>query len=434
MADGAPTLLGFATLSVVLCGGGASAREPQREAVEATSWVSGDEAAESVQKVFTPGLDQRLFAIPPNATVIAADSLERGILAALREHGAGGKLLASVHIPLAPRASTDWQRIGALEGPSSWRLAIVADGATFLRPHFVDLPPGDEARVAVYGGSPDQPAALVRPSAGVDGWGPVVEGPVLFVEVVSASGARPSLAVDVVSAGIPRARRTAADCYLDPSCDSAWNPIKSGIGRLYFEEGGQGYVCSGALLTDRSHTGRPYFLTAHHCLEEDRAADTALVFWNYHTSACQGLVPSLGSVPRTAGSSVLATGTASDFTLLLLDGAPPPGTAFLGWTTQALVTGAPVAVMHHPMGDWKRISYGKLLESGGKQKFWLVGLAQGAVEGGSSGAPLFSASQQVVGQLLGGSGNGVCDNPQVIDEFGRFSVSWAEGLSRYLGR
>lgn len=428
------------TLALALLGSGASARDQREAAIEASTWISSDEAAEPIEVVSTPGLEQRLFAVPAAAIVIPAELVERATLASLeRGQGVEKRLLASVHIGVASQAAAGWQPLGAARGPSSWRLAIVSDGASFLRPHFAGFPARDEAQVVVYGGSPDQPAVVVRPTRsarGHDLWGPVVEGSVLFVEVITATGARPSLVVDVVGNGIPRARRTEADCYLDPACYGDWSPIQSGIGRLYFEEGAQGYVCSGALLTDQSHTGKPYFLTANHCLSRQEVADTAIVFWNYHRSACNGLVPTLGSVPRTAGSAVLATSMLSDFTLLLLDGGPPPGTAFLGWTTQALPAGAPVTVMHHPAGDRKRISFGKALEPRGNRgdRFWQVGLTRGAVEGGSSGSPLFGPSQQVVGQLLGGSGNGICNDPRIVNEFGRFGVSWTSGLSAYLSR
>jgi hypothetical protein len=427
-------------LALALLGNGAIAREQHRAAIEASSWISSDEAAPSIEEASSPGLEQRLFAVPDTAIEIPPELVEQATLASLqRDLGTEKRLLTSVHLRVASQAAAGWQRLGAARGPASWRLAIVSEGASFLRPHFAGFPAGDEAQVVVYGGSPDQPAVVVRPTRsarGPDLWGPVVEGSVLFVEVITASGARPSLVVDVVGNGIPRARRTAADCYLDPACYGDWSPIQSGIGRLYFEEGAQGYVCSGALLTDQSHTGKPYFLTANHCLSRQEVADTAIVFWNYHRSACNGLVPSLGSVPRTAGATVLATGMLSDFTLLLLDGGPPPGTAFLGWTTQALAAGAPVTVMHHPAGDRKRISFGKALDPRANRgdRFWLVGLTRGAVEGGSSGSPLFGPSRQVVGQLLGGSGNGICNDPRVVNEFGKFGVSWTRGLSAYLSR
>jgi hypothetical protein len=347
--------------------------------------------------------------------------------------------LVSVHVPVDPAAG--WERLDDGRGAHSWRLGIVSEDASFLRPHFIGFPGAGEAWVIVYGGSSDQPAAVVRPTRGGGSsgvWGPIVEGSVVFVEVITASGERPSLRVDKVSNGIPRARRTEAGCHLDPSCYAEWSPIKSGIGRLYFEDGSRGYICSGALLTDRSHTGRPYFLTAHHCLHEQSVADTAIVFWNYDTGACNGLVPTLTSVPRTAGSAVLAASPATDFALLLLDGGPPGGTAFLGWTTQPLPPSTPIALIHHPGGDWKRIGFGAVTEPPGtgavRQKFWLTGLSRGAVEGGSSGSPLFGPSRQVVGQLVGAAKMGACDDPRVMTEFGKFSASWSLGLSTYLDR
>ena len=427
------------SLAFVLLAGAASSQERRETPIEATSWTSSNEGP-PLEEVSTPGLEQRLFAVPETAIVIPAEWVGSALAALRHDSGAEKRLLASIHVPIASSAAA-WHRIGAAEGPASWRLTIVSQDASFLRPHFVGFPARDEARVVVYGGSRDWPAVVVHPTGGAPGrdlWGPVVEGPVLFVEVLTASGAPPSLVVDAVSNGIPRSRQAEAACYLDPTCYGSWSPIKSGIGRLYFEEGAQGYVCSGALLTDRSHTGKPYFLTARHCLSNQRVADTAIVFWNYHTSACNGLVPSLGSVPRTSGAAILATRETSDFTLLLLDGGPPPGTAFLGWTTQAMARDTPVAVIQHPAGAWKRIGFGKVLDPGANGgaggKFWLVGLTAGAVEGGSSGSPLFSPSQQVVGQLMGGSGNGLCNDPKIVDEFGKFSVSWAEGLSTYLNR
>jgi hypothetical protein len=425
-------------LACVLLGASARAEQRPRAAIAASSWVSPDAPDRPVDVVSTPGLEQRLFEVPGTAIVIPPEWVEQAALASRRQHG---RSLASVHTPLAPMPASGWQRITTSRGPSSWRLAIVSDGASFLRPHFVGWPAGDGAQVVVYGGSADQPAAAVRPQPSGPGagvWGPIVEGPILFVEVTTASGAPPSLVVDVVSNGVARARRTEAGCHLDPSCYNAWSPIKSGIARLYFEDGANGWVCSGALLTDRSHSGRPYFLTAHHCISRQAVADTSLVFWNYHTRACNGLVPTLGSVPRTAGASVLATSPITDFTLLLLAGDPPGGTAFLGWTTQPLPVGSPVTLIHHPGGDWKRVGFGAAQVAPGagsaRDRFWLAGLSRGAVEGGSSGAPLFGPSRQVIGQLVGATRMGACDDPRVSTEFGKLGASWALGLSTYLNR
>lgn len=411
----------------------AASPEPAPGVVEASSWASNDEGAEAIEEVSTPGLEQRLYAVPDTAIVIPPEMAEQAKVAALEHKDALDKRqVAGVHIPLASLAAPHWERIEGSQGPS-WRLAIVSDGASFLRPHFVSLPEMDEAQVVVYGGSSDQPAAVVRPTATAtspDVWGPIVEGSVLFVEVVTASGAQPSLVVDVVSSGISQARAAEGNCYLDPSCYSVWNTTKSGIGLVIFEEDNVAYVCSGSLVVDKSHSGKPYFLTAHHCLSSQTVADSTVVFWKYHTSSCKGLVPSLDSRPRTSGSDLKATSSSSDFTLLLLDKKPPSGTTYLGWTTKALATNAAITVIHHPAGTFKRISFGKVTKTNGN--FWRVVYSQSSTEGGSSGSPLLNSSKQVVGQLF--AGTALCTNTSGYDTYGKFSVSWTKGLSTYLNK
>ncbi len=413
----------------------AASPEPAAALVEASSAaVDDDGVEEAIEEVSTPGLEQRLFAIPDTAIVIPADLVEQGRVAAL-ERGGGleKRQLVSVHIPVTSLAAQRWERIEGPQGPA-WRLAIVSDGASFLRPHFIGFPREGEARVVVYGGSSDQGAAVVRPTTsapGPDLWGPVVEGSVLFVEVTTASGAQPQLVVDVVSNGIPRARAAEATCYLDPACYSTWKSTKSGIGLMYFEDAGSGYVCSGALVIDKGRSFKPYFLTAKHCLSKNSVADTLIVFWTYQTSTCRGLVPSLQSVPRTNGSSVKVHSSSSDVSLLLLDGKPPKGTTYLGWTTGTPPANAPITVIHHPDGTWKRISFGKITSSSGN--FWRVVYSKSSTEGGSSGSPLLlNSTKQIVGQLFRGDAS--CSNMRGIDEYGKFSASWTKGLSTYLNK
>ncbi len=47
----------------------------------------------------------------------------------------------------------------------------------------------------------------------------------------------------------------------------------------------------------------------------------------------------------------------------------------------------------------------------------------GVTEPGSSGSPLFNASQQFIGQLWGGSSS--CAEPYETDEYGRFNVTYS---------
>jgi V8-like Glu-specific endopeptidase len=420
---------------VVLCCASAGAQSMllAEEAVEASAWVLENGADDVVAAVSTPGLAQRLYEVPKTAMVIPERVTERLTAAARAKAGAEGKQrLIGVHVPLAS-AAPRWDRI---EGPNgtSWRLAIVSEGAVFVRPHFPAFPSSAEAVVVVYGASPDQPAAVVTPTptaTSSDVWGPLVEGSVLFVEVMTASGEEPSLVVDAVSSGIPKAQKQEDGCYLDVSCYSYWKSTKTAIGQMVFEQGASTFVCSGSMITDKSHSGKPYFLTANHCISTQKVADSLLVFFKFGTSSCNGSHPTLSlSLPHTSGSNVKATSRTSDVTLLQLDKKPPSGTTYAGWTTQSLSNGTDVTVIHHPAGTYKRISFADIVSGSGN--FWTVVYAESSTEGGSSGSPLLlDSTKQIVGQLF--RGDAACANPTGVDEYGKFSVSFSK-LSSFLNK
>jgi V8-like Glu-specific endopeptidase len=413
--------------------GESAAEQAPGVGVEASAWVSSDDGAEAVGEVVsTPGLERRLFAVPETATVVPPAMVDQATATALAREEPQKRRVVGVHIPMASLGTPQWERIEGPQG-TSWRLTIVSDGASHLRPHFASLPPEGEGRVVVYGGSAEQPAAVVRPTGtptGPDVWGPTVEGSVLFVEVVTASGAPPSLVVDTVAVGIPRAHETEGSCYLDPTCYSAWKTAKSAVGMMLFEEDGSTFTCSGSMVVDKSHSGKPYFLTAHHCLSTQSTADTLEVIWKFATSSCHGPVPSFSSRPTTQGSDLKATSSSSDFTLLLLDHKPPSGTTYLGWTTKSLPTNQDITVIHHPDGTFTRISFGRITQTSGN--FWRVVYSQSSTEGGSSGSPLLLSTKQIVGQLYAGTAS--CTNMSGYDKFGKFSVSWTKGLSAFLDK
>ncbi|HOJ69062.1 MAG TPA: hypothetical protein PLH06_09705, partial [Candidatus Hydrogenedentes bacterium] len=87
--------------------------------------------------------------------------------------------------------------------------------------------------------------------------------------------------------------------------------------------------------------------------------------------------------------------------------------------------GAAVTCIHHPRGDYKRISYGTLNQAGNPQPtlYHQVIWNQGTTEPGSSGSPLFfSGTAQIIGQLWGGTAS--CTEPLEPDYFGRFDQSY----------
>jgi len=218
----------------------------------------------------------------------------------------------------------------------------------------------------------------------------------------------------------------AETCELDVSCYSAYAQTASGVALMSYVDGGNTYNCTGCLLasTDQSSVAK-YFLTAHHCVGSQGVASTIELFWFYQTTNCNGTPPALASVPTTSGgATMLATSVNNDFTFLQLSQTVPAGATPLSWSLNPPGTNETLTIIHHPAGDYKRISFGNYF--GSDADFWAVQWTQGVTEGGSSGGPLLNGNQQVIGQLNGGfEGPGSdCTRPSDPDQFGRFDLTY----------
>jgi uncharacterized protein (TIGR03437 family) len=127
-----------------------------------------------------------------------------------------------------------------------------------------------------------------------------------------------------------------------------------------------------------------------------------------------------------------------DATLVRFVSAPPSGALFLGWDANDPPVGNPMVGIHHPKGDYKRISLGARDPDGSiglpPSYFFKVRWSSGATEGGSSGSPVFSRPGVVAGQLSHGprvpAGQTACDQER-IDFYGRLSISYP-ALREYL--
>jgi hypothetical protein len=152
----------------------------------------------------------------------------------------------------------------------------------------------------------------------------------------------------------------AANCHLDVTCYQQWATTAKSVGHIVFEKKGGVYVCSGTLLATQRPSGIPYFITADHCIPDDEVAKTMQVFWMYQTPTCNGVPPSNKlSLPRSLGARYL-TGAGlgrGDYTLVQLT-AVPNTVVFSGWDTTEPEMGAVLTGIHHPDGDFKRISFG----------------------------------------------------------------------------
>lgn len=344
----------------------------------------------------------------------------------------------------------------------AWGAAVRVERAWRLRLHLarVHLPQG--TRLWVHGeGESAGPfgAELIAPDGGL--WTPSVAGENAAIDVdvparALAAGARVSFTIDRVAQlfavdpdGQPvedAAGSSAAGiepklgaCNVDSSCASTRDfpgvfDDRHAIARLVFMDGGSSFLCTGSLLNDTATDFAPYMLTANHCISTQASASSLEAFWDYFTDSCNGTAPSLGSVPRSNGSQLLATGSAgnaSDYTLLNLNQLPP-GRVFLGWNADpnAAPDGTLLYRLSHPEGQTQNYvvtQSNSSVQACGRQfrpRFLYSNFVQGGTFGGSSGSPLMLRNGQVVGQLYGGCGNPDDCSPLQYTLDGAFAASF----------
>jgi hypothetical protein len=323
----------------------------------------------------------------------------------------------------------------------------------------VDLPSG--SLLWVYNDEDERvgPIDVQQLLFGSELWTPSVAGSTIRLELLLPAdelATDASLVIDRVLEIFPLAKNgapqtglsiteTAAACLIDAQCvgSSTFGPIENvqrAIGFLVFVDGGSSFQCSGALLTDTDNQSTiPYLLTANHCIPKQSVASTLDAFFDYYTNSCDGSVPSLGSRPRSSGSTLLATGKVSsstDFTLLRLDSLPA-NRFLLGWnaSSSAISSGKPLYRISHPDGMVQQYSQTRVHTSspicetdGGsplsRSRFIYSSVEVGDTEGGSSGAVVMLGNGKVVGQLLGSCGDGGTCNPSVDKVDGAFSKTW----------
>jgi hypothetical protein len=232
-----------------------------------------------------------------------------------------------------------------------------------------------------------------------------------------------------------------AECVAVPAAIDGARPSLAMI--LFFSRGFY-YLCSGGLVADSdSGSEIPYFITANHCVSKGREATSVLTYFNHVEGSCAGSACLFPSQADTSGSSLAATNRTGDYTLLVLDQAPPAGSVFLGWNTApvAFADGADLYRISHPGGAPQAYSEHSVDVTAGTCSIWPRGSwiyssdTFGATEGGSSGSPVLNAAAEIVGQLSGACGTNVndeCDtvNNSTVD--GAFA-SYYPQVSAFLG-
>lgn len=340
-------------------------------------------------------------------------------------------------------AAGDWQTLP--DGSRLWVGRFFSAGSFGTRLHFQDvrLPAG----VVLIAYNRAEPQYVEGPFddaylAGRDSfWSSTVFGEDVMVEAHVPPGAGlPAFSITELThqytgLGAAGAAKNAGACEIDFACHLAeWGETGAAVGGLGSVGQNGVLFCTGCLLNDQNPApSTDYFLTARHCLTSQTAASSLEIYWNYQKATCNGVEPNPATVPRTRGGADIlsyrpyGSGTGmNDHCFVRLRGTVPAGVTYAGWTVDTPAAGEIITCIHHPDGDYKRISKGRV-STASSANFWNIRWIanQGVTEPGSSGSPIFNAAHQVIGQEYGGFS--ACDQPDPnlqSDDYGRFSITF----------
>ena len=387
----------------------------------------------------------RIVAFPPLPSAMVED-LTHPPASALKgplQIGLGRSFDEPVVVNGQTPGATEWQN--APDGSRQWSLEVISTGALGIRLHLEELALPPQVRLVLYSPTKASQSKIEITGAELRGvpdyWTDTIFSDQVVLECHVPAGvevAKVSFKLAELSHlyMLPFQQKALKEgaCYSDVTCYPEWAEVAASVARMTYVAGRNTYLCTGCLLaTADGSSPADYFLTARHCITSQTFASTIELYWLYQTSECNGPPPDLSTVPHTTGGAlIVASGIPSDFCFMRLRRPAPSNVARATWTTQLPSSGDLMICLHHPDGTFKRITAGNLL--GPDQNFWHVQWFSGATEGGSSGAPLFNANHQLIGQLSGGfdGGGSSCQNPYAPDQFGRFDVTYTK-IQRWLG-
>ncbi|MDJ0839676.1 MAG: trypsin-like peptidase domain-containing protein [Acidobacteriota bacterium] len=344
-----------------------------------------------------------------------------------------------------------------------WTTALQAEGANGLRIHFTDFNLPQGALLFLYNndGQVHGPYMGQGPNGTGDFWSHTVFGEWAWVQVrltqEVTTDAVNSLRFNIAAIShlghnfklpekVGHEAHGKADCSRNEDCvenaqcyssESAIQYARNAAAKMIFEENGGSYICSGGLMNDNDSSDRlPWFLTANHCISTQTVASTLETLFKYRSN-CGSCSASYSD--SVLGSTLWATGSSGDFTLLELSNLPSGGWGLNGWTTAATYDndGDILYRVSHPKGSPQSYSTHTVDSGWSSSTAWIFSeLNVGTTEGGSSGSPLLNANQKVVGQLRGASYTNenydLCVNQYFRFKDGAFSHYW-NSVKAYLG-
>ena len=202
---------------------------------------------------------------------------------------------------------------------------------------------------------------------------------------------------------------SSGDCNVNINCEEGqeFQEVKQGVCRVV----SNGWLCSDSLVNNTYFNGKPYFLTANHCISTESSAQDAVFYFNFESPECD--TSYVDNYQTISVSKLVATAPDGklDFSLLEISESIPINYKpyYAGWNLDTSNI-KNTTTIHHPSGDVKKITkdedppvsddYGDTYD---EYSHWLIEEWElGTTEGGSSGAPLFDQQKRIVGDLTGG--------------------------------
>jgi hypothetical protein len=339
------------------------------------------------------------------------------------------------------------------DGTKVWMLGIRSRGALSLNLLFSEYELPEGAQVFLYNSSRTQVVgAFNHLNNSEQGLLPVspLQGDELVVEYQEPARASfpGRLTVGEVNHGYrslkgyePGDDRKEYDCMPSPPCfgeNGAYALVSRSVVLLTIDGV---TACTGVMVNNALNDGKPYLLTASHCLNKDftvknpdyeAVAGRIVCFFNYTSPTCDALMR--GTEEMSVASALCrAVNEKNDLALLELLESPPAyyQPYYAGWTIDEHGGTPPYAGIHHPRASVKRInlSAGNLtlrnldIQPFSKNVHWNVARWDtGSTDRGSSGSPLFDSAYRVVGYLSGGYST--CNAP-VDDYYAALFKAWS---------
>ncbi|MCK9640461.1 MAG: trypsin-like peptidase domain-containing protein [Prolixibacteraceae bacterium] len=348
------------------------------------------------------------------------------------------KFAKSFDVDISPENSGAWD---LADGMKIWRVAIRSKGAYSLNILFdrAILPTG--ASIFIY--TPDHRilrGAFNANNEQSSGMLPIfpLEGDEIVVEYnePETASVHGDLHISKVNHGYKNAIGTrplgeAGTCNMDVYCAGSAVVSKEKQAVVQLVIAGTD-LCTGTLVNNTKRDKTPYLITAGHCITSATDAQTTVYSFNYESPFCGTTSSVNGFADQTMTGSILrARSDSLDFALVELEMIPPPDYRpyYAGWDHSKTIPASTRAI-HHPKGDVKKVSVdnespgiGTYSQSGhAANSFWLIKQWDiGTTEAGSSGGPLFSHENLVIGSLTGGTAT--CEH-STDDYFSMFAYQW----------